>query len=417
MKRAFIRCSLAAALLGLTGCAPAPVGRKGAPLPKRATPLPTKSPQAPLGQTVKIPGKTADAECQFCCDLWRASAERSENLVFSPLGLTTGLGLLTTGASGETSAELTAALHQAGLDTAPIAQWLAKDLRPVADWHQRIYTCSTAASSSDFAAGAQKNFATDTLPLPAVEEIDRWLAQVTQGLVPRLANRDLSGIQVLLVNAFLLKLDWTTPFRPSWTHQADFRSPAGTVKVAMMQQEESLPFTQGPGFSIVEIPYGSDHRLVFDCVLPDKDDGLAAIEEALRWETLRPILTGLKKELVFLSLPRFELSCNLECNPLLQAVGIRRAFTAAAEFEKIGAGLYVTRAVQQTVLRVEEHGTVAAFVTEIPMASPIPPPHQDFVVDHPFLFFIRDRKTGLILVTGRVVNPPPLPAKEALDPR
>jgi serpin B len=39
------------------------------------------------------------------------------------------------------------------------------------------------------------------------------------------------------------------------------------------------------------------------------------------------------------------------------------------------------------------------------MPTSIPPPPVEFVVDHPFLYFIADSKTGRVLFLGAVVDP------------
>jgi len=60
-------------------------------------------------------------------------------------------------------------------------------------------------------------------------------------------------------------------------------------------------------------------------------------------------------------------------------------------------------------VRVDEKGTEAAAATAnaglagaaaVPMPKPI-----EFRADHPFLFFLRDDETGLVLFMGRVTNP------------
>ena len=57
-------------------------------------------------------------------------------------------------------------------------------------------------------------------------------------------------------------------------------------------------------------------------------------------------------------------------------------------------------------LQVNEEGTEAAAATAaiavITSATSGPP---QFVCDHPFIFFLQHRNTGMILFQGRVVNP------------
>jgi serpin B len=60
---------------------------------------------------------------------------------------------------------------------------------------------------------------------------------------------------------------------------------------------------------------------------------------------------------------------------------------------------------------MDETGTEAAAATGVAMEAPsaampvAEPPPQIFQADHPFLFFLRDSHTGLILFMGRVAEP------------
>ena len=58
------------------------------------------------------------------------------------------------------------------------------------------------------------------------------------------------------------------------------------------------------------------------------------------------------------------------------------------------------------MIEVDEEGTVAAAATAIIVETEsFSPPRVKFIADHPFLFFLRDLQTGLLLFQGRVVNP------------
>lgn len=65
-----------------------------------------------------------------------------------------------------------------------------------------------------------------------------------------------------------------------------------------------------------------------------------------------------------------------------------------------------TYELHKAFIAVDEEGTEAAAATAITMTTtsvPVPP-SITLAVDHPFLFFIRDRETGLILMMGKVVK-------------
>jgi serpin B len=76
--------------------------------------------------------------------------------------------------------------------------------------------------------------------------------------------------------------------------------------------------------------------------------------------------------------------------------------------------LMISEVIHQAYVDVEEKGTEAAAATAVVIAptSARPEPQQPpkpivFRADHPFLFAIRDNRTGGVLFLGRVHEPKP----------
>ena len=70
--------------------------------------------------------------------------------------------------------------------------------------------------------------------------------------------------------------------------------------------------------------------------------------------------------------------------------------------------LVVSEAIQKAFIEVDEVGTTAAATTASVVQSrggSLGPDPKEFIADHPFLFFVRDLQTGLLLFQGRVANP------------
>ena len=59
------------------------------------------------------------------------------------------------------------------------------------------------------------------------------------------------------------------------------------------------------------------------------------------------------------------------------------------------------------MIEVNEEGTIAAAATAVimRMGRSLRSRPEQFIVDHPFLFFLRDLQTGMLLFQGRVVDP------------
>ncbi len=62
---------------------------------------------------------------------------------------------------------------------------------------------------------------------------------------------------------------------------------------------------------------------------------------------------------------------------------------------------------RSSLQRVDEKGTVAAAATAVGVeaVSGPPAPQVTFNANRPFLFFLRDDRTGAVLFAGRLANP------------
>lgn len=74
-----------------------------------------------------------------------------------------------------------------------------------------------------------------------------------------------------------------------------------------------------------------------------------------------------------------------------------------ADLSNINKQYFVSSMIHKTKMSVDEKGTTAAAVTTSIFANKATPPK--FHANKPFLFFIVDRVTNLILFSGQYVKP------------
>ncbi len=142
----------------------------------------------------------------------------------------------------------------------------------------------------------------------------------------------------------------------------------------------------------------------------------ASLDVASQWAKLSPakrtaFLSALDQAetqpIRELALPKFTFDNTLNSLPdILQKVGMTDAFDPAkANFDNMAHGLYLSDIQHRAKIQVDEQGSKAAAVTEIAMerAMLMPQGSITFRCDQPFLYFIRDKNTGIVLFTG-VVN-------------
>lgn len=106
---------------------------------------------------------------------------------------------------------------------------------------------------------------------------------------------------------------------------------------------------------------------------------------------------------------RFNLESDIDVIPLLRKLGAVSPFDAdRADLSGISGhrDLFVTKAIHEAVLKVDEEGSEASAFSGIATGIRIGgPPAPLFTADHPFFFYIKDKTTGTILFMGRINNP------------
>jgi serpin B len=176
-----------------------------------------------------------------------------------------------------------------------------------------------------------------------------------------------------------------------------------------MHQRQDFRYAAASDVQLLELPYvGNEVSMIV--ALPSKRDGLPALEESLGAETLARWTASLRKREVILSLPKFKLTSQFQLSTELKALGMTTAFSDAADFSRMATGerLQISEVLHKAFVDVNEQGTEAAAATAVVVgvtSLPLPQEPVVFNADHPFLFLLRDNRTGAILFLGRLVDP------------
>lgn len=146
--------------------------------------------------------------------------------------------------------------------------------------------------------------------------------------------------------------------------------------------------------------------------LPKARNGLAVFEASLtpaRLEDWLARLHAAEPVRAEVAIPQLKLEARYELGPALSAMGMALAFSDDADLSGISDAerLAVDQVIHQTFLAVDEEGTEAAAATAITIrtVSMPAPPQVRFHADRPFLFLIRDHRTGAIVFIGRITTP------------
>jgi serine protease inhibitor len=363
----------------------------------------------------------------FAFDLYAHLAGQKGNLFFSPYSVSTALAMTYAGARGQTAIEMCETLHfplpQEELH--PAFARLLKEMdgkdknRPFemhianALWGQKDYGFLNElleVTKTNYGAGLREvDFVKDTEG--ARQTINRWVEEQTNDKIKELIQPRIldSDTRLVLTNAIYYKAPWQTPFSEGRTKEGEFHVTSDQkVMHPIMHQTGEFKYLDVGEFQLLDMPYkGYDQSMVV--LLPKKTDGLAELEKTLTAQNLENWLTKGRERQVDVTFPRFKFMHAFELNKKLADMGMPDAFTPDADFSGMNGrkDLSISNVIHQAFVDVHEKGTEAAAATAVVMAraSAPPEPPAKFQADHPFVFVIRDNRTGSILFLGRVINP------------
>ncbi|TQF01767.1 serpin family protein [Kitasatospora acidiphila] len=390
---------------------------------------------APVAEAVptdsELKGTAAGTEA-FGLDLYRTVGGQ-RNMVLSPAGLASALGMALPGARGTTAREMSTVLHtDLPADRYAMALGaLTGDQKSGGDglvlkqsdtaWTQRGYPVSQdylALLAAAFHAGLYTaDFEKD--PQGATKAVNALVEQQTGGRIKNLFDPGSLGPGTLLTltDALYFTAKWQQPFKPEDSADQPFhRLDGSTDTVRMMNQTSRLGYahggggSSGPSWQAVELPYQGGN-LAMDLVLPDSGE-LEAFRKSLSGAALDGMLGALHDTEVELAVPKFGFNSGGSLNEPLAALGMGSAFGPSADFSGLAAPgakpPTIDQVVQKAMVLVDEKGTTAAAGSGVHMGATAAAPPQvavHLVLDRPFFFLIRNVQTGQPLFLGQVTDP------------
>ncbi len=363
----------------------------------------------------------------FALDLYANLRSRENNLFFSPHSISTALAMTYGGARGETAAQMAKTLHfslpQERLHSAFASlQQQLNDSATAKDFELSVANALWGQSGELFldpflsltrqhygAGFRETDFRRNAEA--ARKTINGWVEEQTKKRIENLIPQGAvdSSTRLVLTNAIYFKGKWAKEFSKTSTSNEPFHvAAAETIKAPTMRQKGDFRYGMNNGVQILELPYKGD-RLAMVILLPETNDGLPALEKSLSRDRLNAWITQASFAEVDVSLPKFKMTCQFSLAENLIAMGMTNAFSRAADFSGINGkrDLSISAVLHKAFVDVNEEGTEAAAATAVIIrtTSIAVKKQAVFRADHPFLFLIRDTRSGAILFLGRVVKP------------
>ncbi len=410
-------------VLAAAGC-----GAAGGEVVKSDTPRDVSPQVAAGGLEAVVSGNT---ECAL--DLYSRLAREEGNLFFSPYSISVALAMTYAGARGETERQMAETLRFTlpQRDLHPALNLLDLELASRGEgaegrrgepfrlhvanalWGQTGYSCLPDFLDTlalNYGAGMRLlDFASD--PEASRTEINRWVSRQTEERIEELIPAGILNAltRLVLTNAIYFDAAWESKFEESGTRPGEFTLLDGSkITVDMMHQSHAFPYASDEAYEAIELPYAGG-ELAMVILLP-AEGRFPAFEQTLDTARLEATIEALQPTRVKLAMPKFHYESAFRLKETLGAMGLSDAFVpSVADFSGMDGtrDLFLQEVVHKALVRVDEEGTEAAAATAVVvgLTSAPPPDEVEVTVDRPFVFLIRDRKSGAILFLGRVLDP------------
>ncbi|XP_066455060.1 glia-derived nexin [Eleutherodactylus coqui] len=348
-----------------------------------------------------------------------------ENVVISPHGVASVLGMLQLGADGKTKKQLTTAMRYKVNVVGKILKRInraivAKKNKDIVNTANAVFANSGFKMEEAFVSKNKEVFHSQVRSVDfqdrntAASMINQWVKNETKGMIDNLISPELldsSMTRLIVINALYFKGLWKSQFQPENTKKRTFHGPDGkTYQVPMLAQLSlfrcgSANTPSGLMYKVIELPYHGGSVSMLVALPTDESTPLSAIIPHISTKTLQIWMTMIPKR-VQLILPKFTVEADADLKEPLRNLGITDMFDSyKANFTRITRAeqVYVSHMLQKAKIEVKEDGTRASAGTTAILIARSSPPW--FIVDRSFLFFIRHNPTGAVLFTGQINKP------------
>ena len=245
-----------------------------------------------------------------------------------------------------------------------------------------------------------------------VTDINTWVYNNSRNMINGIIDSFGKDDRMVLINTTAFEGQWAEAFEESNVKEETFTSASGRKeKAKMMSASGRIPLISlngGKGFAKEYAGEDADHRIAFEALLPP--EGMSAEEYAasLTGEDFVKAWEQRKQTEVSIKLPQFTYDYKASLEDALQDMGIRRAFSDAADLTGIAGledPLKIDAVLHKTHIELDEKGTKAAAATAIVVkeTSMAPGSAEEVFLDRPFVYALVDTRTGIPLFLG-IVN-------------
>ena len=343
-----------------------------------------------------------------------------ENMVYSPLSIKYVLKMLESGADGNTKAQIKNLIKNNKLDS-------YRNVANIFNMANGLYINNKMRdlTSKDYIDllrkkyGAEVNF--DDFNNP--DNINKWIEKKTLGVLKNvLTNDDVNEMtSMVLINALAVNLKWKYKFDPDYTCYLSFYTEDGEEKRVSTMKKSSKVSSDSyyRAVDMLGVAMDLENASDFEFMALMPQNGL---HEYIKNFSLKDLELVRKRFIsirdndreVQIFIPKFSINYELKLQDDLKNQGMTDAFDREkANFSGISSNYqynyWVKKILHKSSIDVAECGVKAASATIAAGADgcSMSKIRERIIIaiNKPFIFFIRNKKSGEIIFTGTVYKP------------
>lgn len=371
------------------------------------------------GENIQL--KPEEILADFAVKLFRESEENGENTLISPLSVMYALAMVENGAKEETLAQMESAL---GLSAEELQSYLSAYFSELSagaeselklansiwfrdDGRLTLNKAFLQMNEEYYNAGVFcKPFDTSTL-----EEINAWVEERTDGMIPEILNKIPEEAMMYLINALAFEAEWENPYEERQVAEGTFTTEDGAKQqVEFLYDNEStyLEAEDVKGF----LKYYKGCKYAFLALLPNEGVSISDYVSKLDGTYLIELIENADSASVETSIPKFEAEYTIRMKELLKNMGMEDAFDMEkADLSGIGTmtdgtNICINEILHKTHISVNEKGTKAGAVTSVELygGTTAVSERKEVYLDRPFVYMLIDCETNIPLFIGTMMS-------------
>lgn len=367
-------------------------------------------------ENINTPVQITTETSKFPIDFLKLENQK-QNMIYSPLSIKYALNMLSEGASGNTKKQIDSVIGEMSL-----TKYTNQD--------NVLSLANTIYIKNDYKQYIKENYQNSLMQKYNAEvnydafenakNVNQWIENKTMGIIKNMLQENQVRInRIILINALAIDMEWKTQFAQEETHGEEFNLEDGSKMVATMMQRESkqddVSYYKDNNMTAIsmDLKQYENTQLEFVAIMPNQN-----LSEYVKNITMNDINQVIKKLApasqksagIEIKIPKFSFDYSLRLKQDLMSLGITDAFNSSlANFSNMAdVDFHVSDALHKANIDFSEKGIKAAAVTvfmvkDDAMVRVEEPEKIKF--DKPFMYIIRDKKTGEIWFVGTMYEP------------